>query len=113
MITKVCYTLILIQFFVKGQNTFELVSMVMSWILNTIEAFLHYTISYKENTYELWDDIKERFSVANKQKVQQQKLEHLECKQGGLSIVIYYGKLKVVWDEMGIYQQIPTCSYER
>jgi len=33
-------------------------SMVVSWILNTIEASLRSTISYMENAKELWDDTK-------------------------------------------------------
>jgi hypothetical protein len=27
-------------------------------------------------------------------------------------MVNYYGKLKVLWDEMGNYQHIPTCTCE-
>lgn len=87
-------------------------SMVVSWILNTIEASLRSTISYMENAKELWDDIKERFSVANGPRIQQLKSELAECKQEGMSMVNYYGKLKALWDELGNYHQIPTCTCE-
>ena len=60
-------------------------SMVVSWILNTIESSLRSTISYMENAKELWDDIKERFSVANGPRIQQLKSELAECKQEGMS----------------------------
>lgn len=87
-------------------------SMVVSWILNTIEGSLRSTISYMENAKELWDDIKERFSVANGPRIQQLKSELAECKQEGMSMVNYYGKLKALWDELGNYHQIPTCTCE-
>ncbi|XP_075492423.1 uncharacterized protein LOC142530471 [Primulina tabacum] len=40
-------------------------SMLVSWILNTIEPALRSTITYVEIAKELWDDIKERLSVGN------------------------------------------------
>ncbi|KAJ1407549.1 Gag-polypeptide of LTR copia-type [Sesbania bispinosa] len=40
-------------------------SMLVAWVLNTIETSLRSTISYQENVKDLWEDIKERFSAAN------------------------------------------------
>ncbi|GJV39032.1 hypothetical protein Tco_1417472 [Tanacetum coccineum] len=45
---------------------------------------------YVEEASALWKDIKER--------------------QEGLSIVSYYGKLKVIWDELINYEQFPLCK---
>ncbi|KAJ1378331.1 Retrotransposon gag domain [Sesbania bispinosa] len=87
-------------------------SMVVSWILNTIETSLRSTISYMENAKELWDDIKERFSVVKGPRIQQLKSELAECKEKGMTMVNYYGKLKKLWDKLGNYQQIPTCTYD-
>lgn len=78
-------------------------SMVVSWILNTIEASLRSTISNMENTKEPWDDIKERVSVVNGPRIQQLKSELAECKQEGMTMVNYYGKLKMPWDDLGNY----------
>ena len=85
-------------------------SMLVSWILNTIEPSLRSTVSYTENAATLWQDIKERFSVANGPRIQQLKAELADCKQKGLSIVAYYGKLKLLWDELMDYDQFPLCS---
>lgn len=85
-------------------------SMLVSWILNTIETSLRSTISYMENEKELWDDVNERFSVVNGPRIQQLKSELAECKQGGMTMVNYNGKLKTLWDELANYQQIPTCT---
>lgn len=79
-------------------------SMIVSWILNTIEPNLRSTVSYMENAPDLWKDIKERFPVVNGPRILQLKSELAECKQKGMTIVTYYGKLKILWDELANYQ---------
>jgi hypothetical protein len=99
-----------------SEATFELEdwwtvqSMIVSWILNTVEPNLRSTISYHENARDLWEDIKERFSVANGPKIHQLKADLAACKQAGMNIAAYYGKLKVLWDELTNHEQIPLCS---
>ena len=61
---------------------------------------------------KLWDDIKERFSVGNGLRVHQLKSELAECKQQGMTILSYYGKLKLIWEELANYEQYPICSCE-
>ncbi|KAH9656136.1 retrovirus-related pol polyprotein from transposon RE1 [Citrus sinensis] len=53
-------------------------SMIVSWILNTIEPTLRSTITHMEVAKKLWDDIKERFSVGNRPRVHQLKSELAE-----------------------------------
>ncbi|GJT43032.1 retrovirus-related pol polyprotein from transposon TNT 1-94 [Tanacetum coccineum] len=64
-------------------------------------------LAYMFNSLE---DIKERFSVTNGPRIQQLKSELAGCRQEGLSIVSYYGKLKVIWDELINYEQFPLCK---
>lgn len=78
--------------------------------MNTIEPSLRSTISYIEVAEDLWKDIKELFSVGNGPCIQQLKTELIECKQGGLTIVAYYRKLKKLWEELANYEQMPTCK---
>ncbi|GAU43467.1 hypothetical protein TSUD_141050 [Trifolium subterraneum] len=85
-------------------------SMLVSWILNTVEPSLRSTISYQENAKDLWEDIKERFSVVNGPRIQQIKAELAECRQTKMTMVAYYGMLKTLWDELTNYQQIPRCT---
>ena len=85
-------------------------SMLVSWILNTVEPGLHSTVSSTENAATLLQDIKEPFSVANEPRIQQLKAELVGCKQKGLSIVAHYGKLKLLWDELMDYDQFLLCS---
>ncbi|KAJ1419097.1 Retrotransposon gag domain [Sesbania bispinosa] len=85
-------------------------SMLVSWILNVIELTLRSTVTYVENANELWEDIRDRFSVVNGPRIQQLKAELVYCKQQGMTMVAYYGKLKTLWDELANYKQIPRCS---
>ncbi|XP_012847972.1 PREDICTED: uncharacterized protein LOC105967929 [Erythranthe guttata] len=85
-------------------------SMLVSWIFNTIEPTLRSTISYMEDVKDLWEEIKQRFSVSNGPRVQQIRSDLANCKQNGQSIVTYYGRLKSLWDELNNYDPIPVCE---
>ncbi|XP_072066096.1 uncharacterized protein [Arachis hypogaea] len=85
-------------------------SMIILWILNTIEPSLRTTVTYAKNAKTLWEDIKERFSVTNGPRIQQLKPDLTRCKQEGASMAAYYGKLKILWDELANCDQIPKCT---
>ncbi|KAF7821316.1 retrovirus-related Pol polyprotein from transposon TNT 1-94 [Senna tora] len=85
-------------------------SMLVSWVRNTIEPTLRSTISHMENVKDLWEDIRQHFSMGNGPRVQQLRSDLANCKLNGEAIVTYYGKLKMLWDELGNYEQIPVCS---
>ena len=63
-----------------------------------------------ENVKELWEEIKQRFSIGNGSYVQQLKSDLVNCKQEGQGIVVYYGRLKSLWDELNNYDSIPVCT---
>lgn len=62
-----------------------------------------------ENVKDLWENIKQRLSVENGARVQQLKLDLANCKQDGQNIVACYGPLKMIWDKLTNYDQIPIC----
>jgi len=84
--------------------------MIVSWILNTIEPSLRSTIAYVETAHNLWEDIKERFSVVNGPRIQQLRSDLSRCKQEGMMVATYFGKLKVLWDELANSDKIPSCT---
>jgi len=59
---------------------------------------------------DLWNDIKERFSITNGPRTQQLKSDLADCKQKGKTIVDYYGKLKQIWDELDNFDQLLACK---
>lgn len=85
-------------------------SMLVSWVMNTIEPKLRSSISYKENAKDLWEDKQERFSVINGPRIHQLRTELAETKQRGMTILSYYGKLKCLWEDLAQYDPLPSCS---
>ncbi|KAA8523786.1 hypothetical protein F0562_010210 [Nyssa sinensis] len=85
-------------------------SMLVSWVFNTIEPTLRSTISYMENVKDLWEDIRQRFSIGNGPRVQELRSDLANCKQDGQAIITYYGRLKTLWDVLNNYDQIPVCT---
>ncbi|PNX83470.1 hypothetical protein L195_g039513 [Trifolium pratense] len=85
-------------------------SLLVSWIMNTIEPSVRSTMSHMEVAHDLWEDIKERFSVVNGPRIQQLKAELADCKQKGSTILAYFGKMKKLWEELANYEQIPSCK---
>nr|GEU94246.1 reverse transcriptase domain-containing protein [Tanacetum cinerariifolium] len=84
--------------------------LLVSWIRNTIEPSFRSTSSHVEIAKTLWDDLKDRFLIANGPRIQQLKSDLAICRQRGLTIVSYYGRLKQIWDEMANFDQITTCA---
>ena len=70
--------------------------MLVSWMWNMIDADLQSTISYMEKAKDLWEDIQEHLSVANRPCIQQIKTQLNDHKQCVMSMVAYYGKMKVL-----------------
>ena len=91
------------------ENWWMVNSMLVSWIQNTIEPNLRSTVTYTEVAKLLWDDIKERFFVGNGPRVQQLKSKLVNYKQRGITILNYYGKLKMFWEELSNYEQSSAC----
>ena len=80
----------------KIEDWWTVNSMLVSWVFNTIEPKLRSTISHMEIVKDMWDDIRERFSIGNRPQVQQLRSNLANCKQNGQAIVTYYGQLKMI-----------------
>ncbi|PKI44510.1 hypothetical protein CRG98_035097 [Punica granatum] len=85
-------------------------STVLAWLFNTMEGSLQSTVAYAVDNKNLWDDLKERFSEGNQLRVFQIKTEICLLKQEGLSVREYFGKLKLLWDELEFYLEHPGYS---
>ncbi|KAF7836829.1 auxin response factor 19-like isoform X1 [Senna tora] len=85
-------------------------SLLVSWIRNTIEPGLRSSISHREVARDLWNHLKERFSVTDGPCIQQLRLNLANCKQKGMTIVDYFGRLEQLWDELSNFDPVPTCK---
>lgn len=84
-------------------------SMVALWILNTIEPKVRRTLGNKDNPKDLWQEIKDRFSEGNGPRIQEIKAELANCRQQGMSLIDYFGKLQILWEDLLNYDQSPMC----
>ncbi|XP_074303249.1 uncharacterized protein LOC141637697 [Silene latifolia] len=84
---------------------------VIALIFNTIEARPRSSISYREIAFDLWEDIRLRFSVGNDIKIYQLQCDLADCKQKpGESIMDYYGRIKKLWDHVNNFDALPNCD---
>lgn len=84
--------------------------MLVSWLMNTIDPEVKSMLSNYDNAKRLWDDLHERFRVVNGPRIHQLKSQINKCEQTKtMSVAIYYGKLKVLWDELANLQPLINC----
>lgn len=83
-------------------------ALLVSWIRMTIEPNSRSTISHCDVAQDLWQHLKKHFSVMNESRLQQLKSELACCKQRGLAIEAYYGKLNR--DNLATHRPLRTCQ---
>ncbi|XP_010419135.1 PREDICTED: uncharacterized protein LOC104704802 [Camelina sativa] len=85
-------------------------SIVVAWLMNTIEPTLRTSVSMVDEAKVLWDDLKLQFSEGNGPQIGEIRAALANCRQGGDTVMVYFGKLKKMWDELAIYKPIRTCT---
>ncbi|PKI42648.1 hypothetical protein CRG98_036930 [Punica granatum] len=85
-------------------------STILAWMFNAMDGSLQATVAYAVDCRSLWDGLKERYSEGNQSRVFQIQIDIYLLRQEGLSIREYYGKLKLLWDELEFYLEHPGCS---
>ncbi|XP_019055682.1 PREDICTED: uncharacterized protein LOC109115783 [Nelumbo nucifera] len=81
-------------------------SMVISWIFNALVQELHQSIAYICRECQ---DLEQHFSQGNAPRIFQLKRNIALLKQDDL-VVVYYTKMKGIWDELATFSRAPTCS---
>lgn len=92
------------------ENWLTVNSMLVGWIRASIEPKVRSTVTYITDAHQLWEDLKQRFSVGNTVCVHQLKAKLVSCQQEGQSVLDYFGKLSALWEELQVYQPIHVCS---
>ncbi|CAO2841663.1 unnamed protein product [Amaranthus hypochondriacus] len=89
-------------------------SMLTAWIQNTLDASIRSTVPLTDNVKDMWDDLKQRFSIGNGPRINELRRQISSCEQLGDSVVTYYGRLRKLWEELNGYLTPPCsckCSY--
>lgn len=92
------------------ENWLTVNSMIVGWIRASIEPKVRSTVTYVTDAHQLWEDLKQRFSVGNTLRVHQTKSQLAACRQDGQSVLDYFGKLSTLWEELQMYQPLHACT---
>lgn len=65
------------------ENWLAMNSMIVGWIHASIEPKVRSTVTYISDAFQLWENLKQRFSVGNKVRVHQIKVQLASCRQDG------------------------------
>ncbi|KAM3219442.1 hypothetical protein P3L10_023973 [Capsicum annuum] len=80
-----------------------------SWLFNSIDDTIKPSVAAYKVARQMWNDLKERYSVVNGPRINQLKSELASLKQQGTSVLSYYTKLTSLWKELTGYEDV-TCG---
>ncbi|XP_073112179.1 uncharacterized protein [Elaeis guineensis] len=85
-------------------------SMVLSWILNSISKDLVEAFLYVTTVCELWNELEQRFGESNGPLLYQIRPEISSFSQENISVMVYFTKLKKLWDELSCLMNFSICT---
>ncbi|XP_040987707.1 uncharacterized protein LOC121235408 [Juglans microcarpa x Juglans regia] len=84
--------------------------MVASWLQNSISASIKSSVVFVDDARDIWLDLQDRFYHQNGPHIFQLENNLANLLQEHNSISAYYGKLKILWDGLSIYDLILVCN---
>jgi hypothetical protein len=89
----------------KSENQYT-----MSLLLNSMEPKIAEIFTFSDTAQELWESVKGLYGHQhNAARIYQLQQAINNCEQGDRSFVEYFGELKGMWDELGLYRP-PTID---
>ncbi|XP_071694920.1 uncharacterized protein [Rutidosis leptorrhynchoides] len=85
-------------------------AMVKGWLTTAMEKEIRTSVKYAKSAYEIWSDLKERFGQESAPRAYELKQSLSATHQNGSSVLVYYTKLRSIWDELDYVLQVPKCS---
>nr|GMD38480.1 uncharacterized protein LOC109181269 [Ipomoea batatas] len=73
---------------------------VKSWIVRSLSPTVGGSVLWIDTAYEIWNDLKRRFSKQDLFRIAEIKCEIYQIKQGESSLNEYFTKQKLLWDEL-------------
>uniref|UniRef100_A0A803MEU6 Retrotransposon Copia-like N-terminal domain-containing protein n=1 Tax=Chenopodium quinoa TaxID=63459 RepID=A0A803MEU6_CHEQI len=88
-------------------------NMIISYILRSLDNTLAKSVIFFSTASGIWKDLEDRYSVVSGPQIYslQQTLSQLE--RGSDSIVVFFTKIKGIWDQISAANPIPTCNCTR
>ncbi|KAL3377397.1 hypothetical protein AABB24_003680 [Solanum stoloniferum] len=84
--------------------------MVTSWILNSLSKEISDIVEYVNNSIELWKELEDRYDQTNGAKLYQIQKKIDDLTQCVLDIIVYYTKMKKLWEELSTLNTKSLCT---
>ncbi|XP_052489315.1 retrovirus-related Pol polyprotein from transposon RE1 isoform X4 [Gossypium raimondii] len=85
-------------------------TMVLSWLHHSISPSIMNSVLWLDFAYDIWRDLRERFSQGDVFRISALQEEINAFKQDDRSVTDYFTELKILWDELMNFRPIPVCS---
>ncbi|PNX86256.1 hypothetical protein L195_g042333 [Trifolium pratense] len=85
-------------------------NLVLSWLMNSVISTISQSLVYIESASQAWNDLKARFSRADRVRISSLQRELYALRQESSSVTEFFTKLKGLWEELELYRPIPTCT---
>ena len=85
-------------------------NMVGSWLNKAVSPQIKISITYRDTTLEIWNDLTDTHSQGNGPRIFQLQKNIASINQGDSSITTFFTQLKVYWDQLKIFKPNPTCT---
>lgn len=84
--------------------------MIVGWIRTSIDPTVRSTISHVADASKLWESLRLRFSIKNSVRKHLVEDEITNCKQNGMTVFDYLGRLSKLWEEQQTFKTITPCT---
>lgn len=84
--------------------------LIHSWILNSVSPQIAETIIFHVHAIDVWEELKERFSKADRIRVSMLRSAINNLKQGSKSVLDYFTEIKNLREELNSHRPVPNCT---
>lgn len=84
-------------------------NMVISWLVHSISLSITQSILWMDDAQDIWKDLKSRYSQGYLLRISELQQDMTSIKQVDKSIIEYFTRLHVIWDELESYRPDPIC----
>jgi len=84
--------------------------LIHSWIINSVSESIAQTIVFHDYALDVWEDLKERFSKADRIRISTLRSSINNLKQGGKSVSEYFTEFRTLWEELNSHRPLSACS---
>ena len=84
--------------------------LVQSWLIASVSNSIAQTVVFHDTAFDVWQDLKERFSKVDRIRIANLRSSINNLKQGSKSVWEYFTELKALWEELHSHRHLPNCT---